>query len=77
MTHDQKINYLRIAFQLQDVNCTNQMCDRIITTYERLMKRKGKFSVRDAVDIDFEMKAKYQQVQDFEELDEIENSREV
>lgn len=73
MTPEQKINYLRIALQLQDIGCTKAMSDTIVTTYERLMKRKGEFSISDAVDIKFEIRAKYQNPELFEDVERIES----
>jgi len=62
MTDNQKIEYLRIALQLQGIGCNNEMADRIITTYEAVTKLEGKFSVKHAVDIQYAMDRKYAKI---------------
>ncbi len=59
MDRDKKINYLRIALQLQNISINNEMSDRVIETYEQVLKKGGNFSLDDAVDIDIMMKEKY------------------
>lgn len=59
MTDEEKINYLRIALSLQNIGIDNQTTDRIITTYEMVMKKEGKFSIDDAVGIQYALDKKY------------------
>ena len=59
MTYEDKVNYLRIALQLQNIGIDNKMADRILQTYDKLMEVKGKFSVSDAVEIDIAIERKY------------------
>lgn len=59
MTHDEKVSYLRIALGLQKIGVNNEMADRIITTYESILKKGGNFSIEDAVDIEIGLDRKY------------------
>ena len=59
MTQEEKINYLRIALNLQNIGCDKEIADRIIETYEVILKKGGKFSVSDAVDIQYKLDKKY------------------
>lgn len=61
MTRQEEISYLRIALALQKIPTTDEICDRIIETHERVKKLKGKFSVKDAVNIELSMNEKYKQ----------------
>lgn len=59
MTHDEKIEYLRIALALQNIGVTNETADRIIETYEKILKVGGEFSIKDAVTIELLIDKKY------------------
>ena len=59
MTQEEKINYLRIALALQHIGVSNETADRIIETYEAVLKKGGKFSVSDAVNIQYKLDKKY------------------
>ena len=61
MTHEEKTNYLRIALNLQNIGVNNETADRIITTYEKVLKLGGEFSVKDAVDIEMALDRKYKE----------------
>lgn len=59
MTNSEEINYLRIALNLQHIGVNNETADRIITTYKKVLEKGGKFSLRDAVEIEISMDRKY------------------
>jgi len=61
VTHEEKTNYLRIALNLQNIGVNNETADRIITTYEKVLKLGGEFSVKDAVDIEMALDRKYKE----------------
>jgi len=61
MTREEKNNYLRIALGLQKIGVNNEMADRIIETYEKVLKLKGNFSIKDAVEIELSMDRKYKE----------------
>lgn len=59
MSRDEKINFLRIALGLQKIGINNEMADRIIETYEKVLELKGYFSIKEAVEIEISMDRKY------------------
>lgn len=59
MTREEKAEYLRIALNLQKIGVNTQTADRIIETYEKILKKKGDFNIKDAVDIEMKMDRKY------------------
>lgn len=59
MTQHTKAEYLRIALALQKIVLTTETADRIIETYEKVLKEQGNFSIRDAVEIQMKMDRKY------------------
>lgn len=61
MTREEKNNYLRIALGLQKIGVSTEMADRIIETYEKVLKLKGDFSIDDAVEIELSMDRKYKE----------------
>ena len=61
MTREEKNNYLRIALGLQKIGVSNEMADRIIETYEKVLKLEGNFSIKDAVEIELSMDRKYKE----------------
>jgi hypothetical protein len=61
MTREEKNNYLRIALGLQKIGVNNEMADRIIETYEKVLELKGNFSIKDAVEIELSMDRKYKE----------------
>ena len=59
MTREEKTEYLRIALSLQNIGINYEGCDRVIETYEKVLKLKGEFSISDAVEIQMKLDAKY------------------
>lgn len=59
MNIDEKANYLRIALGLQKLVVDNEIAERIIVTYEKVLKLEDKFSLRDAVDIEVDLDRKF------------------
>ena len=59
MTDEQKISLIRIALAMQGIPATNETADRIIQTYEKAVEKKGKFSVEDAVMVEYRLDKKY------------------
>jgi hypothetical protein len=39
MTHDEKVKYLRIALNLQGISINDEMSDRVISTYDEVLKK--------------------------------------
>lgn len=61
MTRKEKSNYLSIALGLQKIGVSIEMADRVIETYERILKLGGEFSIKDAVEIELSMDRKYKE----------------
>lgn len=59
MTQDTKAEYLRIALSLQKIGISTETADRVIETYERVLKEQDNFSIKDAVEIQLKMDRKY------------------
>lgn len=59
MTREEKNNYLRIALGSQKISVSKEMADRIIETYEKVLKLKGNFSIKDVLEIELLMDRKY------------------
>lgn len=59
MTKKEKIKYLRIGLNLQHININDETSDRVIETYEKILKLKGNFSIKDAVELEVLMDEKY------------------
>lgn len=78
MTYDQEINYMRLALQLQDIGCSNQMAETIVVTHRAVLKKKGRFSIDDAVRIRCGIEKKYlpENTTEFEELESLIDSDE-
>ncbi len=63
MTRDEKTRYLRVALALQKMGVTDEIADRIIETYEKVLELGGDFSVKDAVEIEIAMDRKYKELE--------------
>jgi hypothetical protein len=59
MTQEQKISFIRIALAMQGIGVTNETADRIVQTYEKVLEKGGKFSVEDAVVVEYSLDKKY------------------
>jgi len=61
MNSTEKIQYLRIALGLQKIGVNDEMAERIIATYETVLKLGGNFSIKDAVQIELKLDKKYKE----------------
>ena len=61
MTREDKNQYLKIALALIKISVSVETCDRIIETYEKVLKLEGNFSISDAVEIELKMDRKYKE----------------
>lgn len=59
ISRNEKIQYLRIALSLQHIGIDDKMADRIIETYENVLRLGGNFKISDAVEIEFAIERKY------------------
>lgn len=59
MDKEKKIKYLQMALAMQSIPVSKEACDRVIATYEKVLELGGKFTVDDAVEIEYAMDKKY------------------
>jgi hypothetical protein len=59
MTHGDKVKYLKLALAMEGITITPKAADTIVTTFEEIMQRKGKFRLKDADKIKIEMGERY------------------
>ena len=50
MTRKEKTEYLRISLLLQGIKINNEMSDRIIEIYTKVLELKGKFTIQDEIE---------------------------
>lgn len=59
MTHGEKVRYLKLALAMEGITITPKGADTIVTTFEEIVQRKGKFRLKDADKIKAEMSERY------------------
>lgn len=69
MTHEQKINYMRIASGIAGFGINTHQLDLLISIYELILEKKGKSNVEDAVKIEYEVKQREKERQIKEMID--------
>jgi len=57
-THE-NVQYMRIGLALVGIVVSDQSSELIIEIFEGIKKKKGKFNIGDALEIQVEVKAKY------------------
>lgn len=60
MTNKEKTDYTRIGLGLCDIGVNNMTAEIIWRTIEGIQKKKGKFSISDAVDIKLSVERSYE-----------------
>jgi hypothetical protein len=60
ITKEEKIQYLKIALNLQGIGVNERAADQIITTYEAILEKEGMFNLKDAVQIESDIILKYE-----------------
>lgn len=56
MTHDQKINYMRIAAGVCGFGISNQHLDLLVSLYELVIEKEGDADIRSMADIEVQVK---------------------
>ena len=56
MTHEEKINYMRIAAGICSFGFKNEHLDLLVSLYELTMKKEGKTALDDIVDVELAVK---------------------
>jgi hypothetical protein len=59
MTHDEKINYLRMSLNICSFQIKQQDIDLILTMYEMILLKKGDATIQDTLKIENQVKEKY------------------
>ena len=59
MTHEEKINYMRIALACCSFNLKIEDVDLIVSIYDMIINKKGSGTIKDALEIENKVKAKY------------------
>jgi hypothetical protein len=60
MDRELKVQYLRIALSLQKISVHDYIADQILETVEMLNKLEGDFSLKDAANIEEDIRLKYE-----------------
>jgi hypothetical protein len=60
LTHEEKVQYLRIAMNLQDFGINTRSADQLVVSFEKILELGGDFSLRDAVKIETDIILKYE-----------------
>ena len=55
MTHEDKINYIRIAAGVAGFSISNQHLDLLVSLYEKVSEKEGKTNVEDVVNVEHEV----------------------
>ena len=55
MTHEQKINYMRIAAGICSLGFTNNQLDLLVSLYELVISKEGNTSLDDTVRVEHEV----------------------
>ena len=61
MTLEEKINFLRIALNIQQIGLQEETIDTIVCTYDALLEKEGKLNLEDLVEIKMEVEARHTQ----------------
>lgn len=56
LTHDQKVEYLRIALSFAGVSVNNHTSDIVVRSYEKILEKGGKVNISDMVEIEEKVK---------------------
>lgn len=56
MTHEEKINYMRIAAGICALGFTQKQLDLLVSLYELVIEKQGKANLEDAIGIESEVK---------------------
>lgn len=72
MTHEKKINYMRIAAGIAGFNIENHHLDLLVSIYEKVTEKEGKTDLNDIVNIEYEVgeRIKKQKLKDKEKNEE-------
>jgi hypothetical protein len=55
MTHEQKINYMRIAAGIAGFSIANEHLDLLVSIYDKVTEKEGKTDLHDIVNVEHEV----------------------
>jgi predicted enzyme involved in methoxymalonyl-ACP biosynthesis len=61
MTLEKKINFLRIALNIQQIGLQEETIDKIVCTYDALLEKEGKLNLEGLAEIKMEVEARHTQ----------------
>lgn len=56
---EDEIRYMLYALRLQGIGIDERLADQVLVTAKTIQKKKGKFNISDAVDIEYGISNKY------------------
>ena len=59
MNAKEKVQYMRIALAIQHIGLKEVDVDKVITTYEMVMQKKGAMSLRDIVGLEMKVEKRH------------------
>lgn len=59
MTHNEKVEYMRIGLNLASIPCNDYTAEMIVELYEAIQVKKGEFTLADTVEIQRRVNQKY------------------
>lgn len=71
MTHDEKINYMRLACRLSIQEMSNMEADLLISLYELVKEKQGELSLQDIVEAENEVQERAETRKDRTLLDKV------
>lgn len=71
MTHEEKINYLRISAGICGFSIQNEHLDLLISLYELILEKKGDGRIDDIVEVELEVKERANAKKRSELLDKV------
>jgi hypothetical protein len=74
MTHEEKINYMRIAAGMACFGFTNDQLDLLVSLYDTVTEKKGKTAISDIVDVEFAVKTRKEERERKELLEKKKNT---
>ncbi len=60
MTHEEKINYMRIAASLCNYGFNNEQLDLFVSIYEEIIRKEGESDIKTILKIESQVKSRYQ-----------------
>ena len=63
MTHEEKINYMKIACGIVGYNFEKQSLDLLVSIYDKVLEKKGDTDLKDLIDIQINVERKWKEIE--------------